>query len=344
VRLRLTLLYTALFLTAGAALLGVTYGLVARSLADNPSGNQPAVSRPPAGDMKPSDPAVNPAEACRVVADPAGCKRAVAEGMPLALVKACGPPIDPGLARKCKSAFTEGFSQGTTTQRDRALHTLLLFSLLALAAMTIVSRRTLLARENRCFGCFGVASRGSTLAAMEPDQASARRIFAELRSLPAGQLREELRDLEAEREHLREERATLIDRLRELDAKAIGLDMESRLLREMLLAHDHFAAQSSPTPATPAPSSPAGADAGVNRSAVILDIVLDANGEELSPGVVRDLLFRKGIQADLNSVRVALRRWVDRKRLVKVGALYRAPDPPYPPSSLVFPSTREDAS
>jgi signal transduction histidine kinase len=140
VRLRLTLLYTALFLTAGAALLGVTYGLVARSLADNPSGTQPAVGEPAPGVLtKPSDPAFNPADLCRSVTNHAGCKRAVAEGMPIELVKACRSPIDPGLARKCRSAFTEGFSQGATTQRDRTLHKLLLYSLLALAAMTLVS-------------------------------------------------------------------------------------------------------------------------------------------------------------------------------------------------------------
>jgi signal transduction histidine kinase len=139
VRLRLTLLYAALFLTAGAALLGVTYGLVARSLADNQSGAQPAFSQPPSNDMKPSDPTVNPAEACRSVTNHAGCKRAVAEGMPTELVKACRSPTDPGLARKCNSSFTEGFHQGATTQRDRTLHQLLLYSLLALAAMTLVS-------------------------------------------------------------------------------------------------------------------------------------------------------------------------------------------------------------
>jgi signal transduction histidine kinase len=100
VRLRLTLLYMALFLTAGAALLGVTYGLVAKSLATKPSGKQLVSTE---------------------------------------LVKACRSPIDPGLALKCKIAFTQGFSQGTTTQRDRTLHELLLYSLLALAAMTLVS-------------------------------------------------------------------------------------------------------------------------------------------------------------------------------------------------------------
>jgi signal transduction histidine kinase len=138
VRLRLTLLYTALFVTAGAALLGVTYGLVARSLADNQSGAQPAFGQQPSNGMKPHS-GVNPADACRSVTNTSGCKRAVDEGMPIQLVKACRSPTDPGLARKCNSAFTEGFSQGATTQRDGTLHTLLLYSLLALAAMTLVS-------------------------------------------------------------------------------------------------------------------------------------------------------------------------------------------------------------
>jgi signal transduction histidine kinase len=139
VRLRLTLLYTALFLTAGAALLGVTYGLVAHSLAST-SGKQPVVGKTAPAAARLDDPAGNPADLCRPAKDRAACKRAVADGMPPEMVNKCmSPTDDPDLAKKCRSAFTEGFSQGATSQRDRTLDKLLLYSLLALAAMTLVS-------------------------------------------------------------------------------------------------------------------------------------------------------------------------------------------------------------
>jgi signal transduction histidine kinase len=140
VRLRLTLLYTVLFVTAGAALLGVTYGLVARSLADTPV-TTPVVNTDPRtpGVFKTPGPQKTPANACRSSSDPAKCKQAVADGLPPDLVDLCRSPTDPGLQRKCNLAFAKGVSTGATSQRDRTLRGLLVYSLLALAAMTLFS-------------------------------------------------------------------------------------------------------------------------------------------------------------------------------------------------------------
>jgi signal transduction histidine kinase len=138
VRLRLTLLYTALFVTAGAALLGVTYGLVAGSLPANPASTRAGVTDP-APPFKSTDPAATVADACRSAIDRAACKRAFADGLPKGLLAACQSPIDPGLQRKCQLAFAQGLSTGATNQREGTLRKLLFYSLLALAAMALLS-------------------------------------------------------------------------------------------------------------------------------------------------------------------------------------------------------------
>jgi len=104
VRLRLTLLYTVLFVSAGAALLGVTYVLVAQSL---PSDGKVAVG---------VDPKLT--DICRV---------------------SDAPAFDPNLQAKCKALVAAGIQAGAATQRDDTLRNLLIYSLLALAAMTFVA-------------------------------------------------------------------------------------------------------------------------------------------------------------------------------------------------------------
>jgi signal transduction histidine kinase len=109
VRLRLTLLYTALFAILGAALLGITYGLVAQSLPPQSSPDQ-----------------IKPAQGGK------GGKVGLPDICQLA-------KLDPGLASKCKAAYNEGLVTGATSQREETLHNLLVISLLALAAMTLIS-------------------------------------------------------------------------------------------------------------------------------------------------------------------------------------------------------------
>jgi signal transduction histidine kinase len=102
VRTRLALLYAALFLISGSALLALTYGLVAANL--------PA---------KPASPASR------------------FDSNQLAkLSKACSQPYpDPGTVAACKNAFTAGGE----TVRQRALDSLLTFSLVGLGVMTVAS-------------------------------------------------------------------------------------------------------------------------------------------------------------------------------------------------------------
>src|SRR5215469_15107275 len=111
VRLRLALLYAGLFLVAGGALLGLTYGLVAASL---PQSRSPASAS---------------------VLD---------KGQLAKLTYQCKQPnLDSGTVQLCEQAQRDaaavGARAGAASQRDRALHSLLLYSLLGLGLMTIAS-------------------------------------------------------------------------------------------------------------------------------------------------------------------------------------------------------------
>ena len=106
VRTRLALLYAALFLASGSALLALTYGLVAASL--------PAPASAPA---------------------PGFDKNQLAK-----LSVACKQPHpDAGTVAACKRAFSAGAGAGAESVRQRALNSLLLFSLLGLGVMTVTS-------------------------------------------------------------------------------------------------------------------------------------------------------------------------------------------------------------
>ncbi len=110
VRLRLTIVYSGLFLLAGVTLLAVTYGLVARSLPANP---------------------------------PVTFQQ-VTQAQSLALGHACKSPgiATPAQLARCKAAnqsYLSGVSAGARSQRSRALDHLLVSSLIALAAMAFVS-------------------------------------------------------------------------------------------------------------------------------------------------------------------------------------------------------------
>src|SRR5260370_22463955 len=108
VRTRLALLYAGLFLISGSALLGLTYGLVAASL--------PAQSS-------------------------SSASGAGLSGQQLAkLAITCQQPNpDLGTVKLCNQAFSAGAKAATVSVRQRALSSLLLFSLLGLGAMTVAS-------------------------------------------------------------------------------------------------------------------------------------------------------------------------------------------------------------
>src|SRR6058998_446859 len=108
VRTRLALLYAVLFLVSGSALLGLTYGLVAASLpATSPTARQ--------GGGFDSNQLAKLRAACKL------------------------PHPDPGTVLACKQAFTAGAGSATQSVRERALDSLLLFSLLGLGVMTVAS-------------------------------------------------------------------------------------------------------------------------------------------------------------------------------------------------------------
>jgi signal transduction histidine kinase len=115
--MRLTLLYAALFLIAGGALLGLTYGLVAASLpTSNPSATSSQHYR---------------AELARLKKE---CKTPYpGPGKP--------PPATRAAQLECKqiSEYLAGVLAGAKSQRERALSSLLLYSLLGLGMMTVAS-------------------------------------------------------------------------------------------------------------------------------------------------------------------------------------------------------------
>jgi signal transduction histidine kinase len=106
VRTRLALLYAALFLVSGSALLGLTYGLVAASL--------PTPAAVPA-------PGLDKNQLAKLAA---ACKQ---------------PHPDPGVVLACKQAFAAGVGAATQSVRERTLDSLLLVSLIGLGVMTVAS-------------------------------------------------------------------------------------------------------------------------------------------------------------------------------------------------------------
>jgi signal transduction histidine kinase len=108
VRTRLALLYAGLFLISGSALLGLTYGLVAANL--------PTTSSSPAsGTGFSSQQLAKLAIACKQ------------------------PHPDIGTVVLCKHAFSAGEKDAAASVRQRALNSLLLYSLLGLGVMTVAS-------------------------------------------------------------------------------------------------------------------------------------------------------------------------------------------------------------
>lgn len=107
VRTRLTLMYAALFFVAGSALLGLTYGLVASSLPTSSGSGSSGYTKWQLAKLS---------FACNKVNKP-----------------------DPGTLAQCRKVFNAGSTAGSDSQRQRALTSLLLFSLVGLGAMTVAS-------------------------------------------------------------------------------------------------------------------------------------------------------------------------------------------------------------
>jgi signal transduction histidine kinase len=110
VRVRLTLLYTGLFVACGVVLVAITYGLLA--------GNLPE----PAATGGAGTEASAPAEFVEM------CQQASVD-----------PDAEPDLRAKCKAAYEEGLLAGAQNQRDSTLDQLLQYSLATLAMVTLLA-------------------------------------------------------------------------------------------------------------------------------------------------------------------------------------------------------------
>jgi signal transduction histidine kinase len=104
-RLRLTILYTGLYVAAGSVLLAIVYGLVAHSL-----GN-------PRSPKLPDQKFLNE------------CNSAFK----------FRTPLDPNSQKKCKAALRAAAELGATSQRDQTLHHLLVYTIVGLAVTTLLA-------------------------------------------------------------------------------------------------------------------------------------------------------------------------------------------------------------
>jgi signal transduction histidine kinase len=116
VRLRLTLLYTVLFLAGGAALLGISYALVSDSL--NSGTNGVSVR------AVPSEAFIAQCKAQQQGQHPAG---------------APGKGTEKSVSLACEKAFQEGAIAEQQAQRAHTMHELLAWSLVGLAGLSVVS-------------------------------------------------------------------------------------------------------------------------------------------------------------------------------------------------------------
>jgi signal transduction histidine kinase len=125
VRVRLSLLYAALFLAAGSLLLGLTYGLVASSLPDASTFtiNQQAK-------------AILACKSAKQAASQATKTTATGTAPP---GKPVPVPVPASVEAVCARAYQTGASQAVRAQNAHTLHDLLLFSLLGLGVMTLAS-------------------------------------------------------------------------------------------------------------------------------------------------------------------------------------------------------------
>jgi len=111
VRTRLTLIYAALFLAGGSALLALTYGLVAGSLPVYP-------------------PTAAPVSSQELASLNRECDRPLVKSLPSSVLAQC---------KQQEAAYEAGTASGSQAQRRRALTNLLESSLVGLAVMTLAS-------------------------------------------------------------------------------------------------------------------------------------------------------------------------------------------------------------
>jgi signal transduction histidine kinase len=141
IRTRLAILYAALFLIAGSALSGLTYGLLASRL---PAATKVAPDPHLLAQCKQRAVFGKPQVPSQVTAKPqaSSAKPQPKAGMQLGSKpqpKEGSQPASDALLRKCKQAFAAGARAGSQNQRDRTLNTLLVASLIGLGVATLAS-------------------------------------------------------------------------------------------------------------------------------------------------------------------------------------------------------------
>jgi hypothetical protein len=130
------------------------------------------------------------------------------------------------------------------------------------------------------------------------------RVLAELVGMPPPDIEAELEQVRAEKAKLEMQEQLLAQALRMLQFAEVGpATAREDIERLALNASEHRE---------------------LNISANILTIVRQAQGTELSPGDVQQILADHNIHADLSAIRQALRRWADRHQIRKNGHRYRA--------------------
>ncbi len=128
VRTRLTLIYASLFLAGGGLLLALTYGLVAASLPRQAEvAGKPPMTIAQFAKLCKGSASGAPAPSKPGVKQSAGSKQAAAAAQKIRVQ--CGQ----------ERAYLAGSEAAATRQRQRALHSLLLFSALGLGVMTLLS-------------------------------------------------------------------------------------------------------------------------------------------------------------------------------------------------------------
>ncbi|HEV7527331.1 MAG TPA: hypothetical protein VGO29_00365 [Solirubrobacteraceae bacterium] len=132
----------------------------------------------------------------------------------------------------------------------------------------------------------------------------AHRVLAELVGMQPADIEAELEDVRAEKSRLEIQEQLLAQALRMLQFAEIGPPGAREGVEQLAASAPEQRQQS--------------------ISANILTIVRQADGAELSPAEIQEILADYNIHADLNAVRQALRRWAERHMILKNGHRYRA--------------------
>lgn len=130
------------------------------------------------------------------------------------------------------------------------------------------------------------------------------RVLAELVAMEPADIEAELEQVRAEKGRLQMQEQLLAQALRMLQFAQVGPPEAAEAVAALAVNAPEARQQ--------------------NISANILTIVKQADGAELSPTEIQEVLADFQIHADLSAIRQALRRWAERHMIIKNGHRYRA--------------------